>query len=141
MLVSSKEYVARAGAPATPSDLASHKILVFGGHRRFAGWDLVPIRGGAPVHVDVRPGLASNDFATIKHAVRSGMGIAELPAILYEQRASLVRILPKWTLGDVTLNLLFASDRLLSRAVRVVVDAIMAIVPEQARKTVKGVVK
>jgi hypothetical protein len=70
------------------------------------------------------------------------MGIAELPAILLaEQHASLVRVLPKWTLGDVTLNLLFASDRLLSRAVRVVVDGIMAVVPEQARKAVKGVVK
>ena len=31
------------------------------------------------------------------------MGIAELPAILCEQHTSLVRILPKWTLGDVTL--------------------------------------
>ena len=62
-------------------------------------------------------------------------------AILGEQRSSLVRILPKWTLGDVTLNLLFASDRLLSRAVRAVIDAIMATVPEQARKAVKGLQK
>jgi DNA-binding transcriptional LysR family regulator len=51
------------------------------------------------------------------------MGITELPAILWEPHASLVRILPKWALGDVTLNLLFASDRLLSRAVRAVIDA------------------
>jgi DNA-binding transcriptional LysR family regulator len=75
------------------------------------------------VHVDVRPGFSSNDYATIAHAVRAGTGIAELPAILYEQRAPLVRILPKWTLGDVTLKLLFASDRLLSKAVRAVIDA------------------
>ena len=66
---------------------------------------------------------------------------ARRAAILCEQRASLVRILPKWTLGDVTLNLLFASDRLLSRAVRAVIDAIMATVPAEARKAVKGVVK
>ena len=64
-----------------------------------------------------------------------------MPAILCQERASFVRILPKWTLGDVTLNLLFASDRLLSRAVRVVIDAIMATVPELAHKAVKGVVK
>ena len=125
----------------TPGDLESHEILVFGGRRRFAGWNLVPVRGGAAVHVNVRPGLSSNDYATIAHAVRSGMGIAELPAILCEQHTSLVRILPKWTLGDVTLNLLYASDRLLSRAVRAVIGAIMATVPAQARKVVKGVVK
>jgi DNA-binding transcriptional LysR family regulator len=138
VLVSSREYVSRAGAPATPPDLENHKIIVFGGRRRFAGWDLVPVRGGAPVHINVRPGFSSNDYATIAHAVRSGMGIAELPAILYEQRASLIRILPKWTVEDVTLKLLFASDRLLSKAVRAVIDAIMATVPQQARKAVKG---
>jgi len=127
--------------PATPTDLESHDILVFGGRRRFTGWDLVPVRRGAGVHVDVRPSLSSNDYGTIAQAARAGMGIAELPAILLaEQRASLVRILPKWTLGDVTLNLLFASDRLLSRAVRVVIDGIMGVVPEQARKAVQGVV-
>jgi DNA-binding transcriptional LysR family regulator len=141
VLVCSKEYVAAAGAPARPEDLESHRILVFGGRRRFAGWDLVPVRGGATVHVNIRPGLSSNDFATITHAVRSGMGIAELPAILYEQSPSLVRILPKWTLGDVTLNLLFASDRLLSKAVRVVIEAILATVPKQMRRAVTAAVK
>jgi DNA-binding transcriptional LysR family regulator len=142
VLVSSKQYIARAGAPKTPAELESHDIVVFGGRRRFAGWDLVPLRGGAGVHVNVRPALSSNDYGTIAQAVHAGMGIAEIPAILLgEQRASLVRILPKWTLGEVTLSLLFASDRLLSRAVRAVIDAIMGTVPEQARKAVKDVVK
>jgi len=141
VLVSSKEYIAEAGAPRKPAELESHKILVFGGGRRFAGWNLVPVGGGAPVHAKVRPGLSCNDYATINEAVRAGMGIAELPAILGVERASLVRILPKWTLGDITLNLLFASDRLLSRAVRTVIDAIMATVPKQARQAVKGVAR
>jgi DNA-binding transcriptional LysR family regulator len=141
VLVSSKEYVASAGALKTPADLEAHRIITFGSRRRFAGWDLVPVRGGAPVHVDVRPGFSSNDYATIAHAVRVGMGIAELPAILYEQSAPLVRILPKWTVGDVTLKLLFASDRLLSKAVRAVIDAVMAMVPAQARKAIKDAAK
>jgi DNA-binding transcriptional LysR family regulator len=141
VLVSSKKYIANAGAPATPEELEGHKILAFGSRRRFAGWDLVPVRGGAPVHVNVRPGLSSNDYLTIAHAVHSGMGIAELPAVLWSQRGSLVRILPRWTLGDVTLNLLFSSDRLLSRAVRVVIDAITGSVPEQARQAAKGILK
>jgi DNA-binding transcriptional LysR family regulator len=129
VLVSSKEYVGRAGAPTRPNDLESHAMIVFGDRRRFGGWDLVPVRGGARVHVNVKPALSSNDYATIMDGVRRGMGIAELPTFLWEPRASLVRILPKWTLGEVTLNLLFASDRLLSRAVRAVIDAIMATVP------------
>jgi DNA-binding transcriptional LysR family regulator len=138
VLVSSTEYVANTGAPRTPADLEAHKVITFGSRRRFAGWDLVPVRGGTPVHVDVRPGFSSNDYATIAHAARSGMGIADLPAILHEQRAPLVRILPRWTLGDVTLRLLFASDRLLSKAVRAVIDAIMETVPQRARTAVKA---
>jgi len=41
---SNKEYVAGAGPPATPGDLESHKILVFGGRvetsstRKRASW-------------------------------------------------------------------------------------------------------
>lgn len=139
VLVASMDYVANAGAPDRPEDLASHDIITFDSRRRFAGVDLVPVDGGAPVHVDVRPSLSANDYVTITHAVRCGMGIAELPAILCEQRAGLVRILPRWTLGDVKLNLLFAADRLLPRTVRVVIDAIMATVPERVRMAVADI--
>ena len=130
VLVCSKDYLAREGAPATPAALEAHKIIAFDTRRRFAGWDLVPVRGGAPVHVNVRPGFASNDYATIALAVRTGMGIAELPAIVYEPHPSLVRVLPRWTLGNATLKLLFASDRLLAKPVRAVIDAILATVPD-----------
>lgn len=132
VLVASEDYVAAAGAPTLPEDLASHRIIAFA-RRRFEGIDLFPIRGGPPVHVDVRPGLFCNDYVTITHAVRGGMGITELPAILCEQRAGLVRILPEWTLGEATLNLLYAADRLLPRTARVVIEAILATVPDRIR--------
>jgi len=142
ILVASSAYLAAAGTPATPASLEAHRLITFGNRRRFAGWDLVPLRGGSPVHVNVRPGLASNDYATIAHAVRTGLGIAELPAILYGQHAPLARVLPQWTLGEVTLKLLFASDRLLSKAVRAVIDAILASVPRSlsglARKATRA---
>lgn len=133
VLVASADYVAAVGAPARPEDLASHRIIAFERRRRLQGIDLYPTRGGAPVRVDIRPSLSSNDYVTISHAVRSGMGITELPAILCEQRAGLVRILPEWTLGDTTLKLLFAADRLLPRTARVVIEAILATVPDRIR--------
>jgi DNA-binding transcriptional LysR family regulator len=139
VLVASKEYIARAGTPATPEDLESHTLVVFGGRRRFSGWELVPARGGESVRVGVRPGLSTNDYATLAQAVRKGMGIGELPAILSTERASLVRILPEWTLGDVALQLLFPADRLLSRAVRAVIDGIVARVPGQLRRSARAV--
>jgi len=139
VLVASEEYIARAGTPATPEDLESHTLVVFGGRRRFSGWELVPTRGGESVRVSVRPGLSTNDYATLAQAVRKGMGIGELPAILSTERTSLVRILPEWTLGDVALQLLFPADRLLSRAVRAVIDGIVARVPGELRRSARAV--
>lgn len=136
VLVASKEYIARCGAPARPEELASHEIIAFNSRRRFRGADLYPVGGGAPVHVDLRPTLSSNTYEMIIRATRDGMGIAELPAILCAQRAGLVRILPQWTLGEVPLHLLYAADRLLPRTVRVAIDAILATVPESLRSAV-----
>ncbi len=129
VMVASKEYVARAGAPTAPEDLEAHAIVAFGGRRRITGWDLVPVRGGEAVRVHVRPGLSTNDYTTLTHAVRAGMGIGELPAIVAGGLAPLVRILPDWTLGEVPLHVLFPADRLLSRAVRAVIEALVAHVP------------
>lgn len=133
VLVASQDYLAKAGIPTRPEDLEQHRIIAFNSRRRFAGIDLVPTRGGASVHVNVQPSLSCNDYETITHAVRDGMGITELPAILCRQRGGLVRVLPQWILGEVTLNLLFAADRLLPRSVRVVIDAIAATVSEHIR--------
>jgi len=134
VMVASKEYVARAGAPAAPEDLESHSIVAFGGRSRISSWELVPVRGGESVRVNVRPGLSTNDYTTLTQAVRGGMGIGELPAILSGEIASLVRILPEWTLGEVSLHVLFPADRLLSRAVRAVIEAIVARVPENMER-------
>ncbi|MFO0600742.1 MAG: LysR substrate-binding domain-containing protein [Myxococcaceae bacterium] len=122
-----------AGAPKRPEDLASHRLIAFERRPALQSLALFPTGGGEPVSVAVRPSVSSNDYVTITHAARSGLGITELPAILYEQRAGLVRVLPEWTLGEATLHLLYAADRLLPRTTRVVLDAILTTVPEQLR--------
>ena len=64
------------------------------------------------------------------------MGIGELPAILPAEHASFVRILPEWTLGEVSLHVLYPADRLLSRAVRAVIDAIVEPAPDELERRV-----
>jgi len=134
VVVASKAYIARAGAPATPEELESHAIVAFGGRGRHVGWGLVPVGGGETVRVNLRPGLSTNDYSTLTQAVRAGLGIGELPAILSGEVASLVRVLPEWTLGEVSLHALFPADRLLSRAVRAVLEAIVARVPRELER-------
>lgn len=132
VLVASERYLKRAGVPASPNELESHAIIAFETGRRLTGLELVPERG-SPVHVDVSPRFSSNDYTTITHAALADMGIAELPAIVFQRGGGLVRVLPRWTLGEVPLTLLFPSDRLLSRAVRVVIDHLLETVPRRVR--------
>ena len=82
------------------------------------------------VRVAVQPGMLSNDYGTLTQAVRSGMGIGDLPAILCAGDPEIVRVLPDWTLGVVPLHLVYAADRLMSAAVRALIEAIVAKVPQ-----------
>jgi DNA-binding transcriptional LysR family regulator len=126
VLVASAAYVARAGAPTHPDELAAHPLLAFGARPLPGPVELVSAAGDT-ARVDLQPTLLCNSYATITDAARRGLGIAEVPAILCEP--GMVRILPDWTLGEVPLHLLYAADRLLPSAVRAVIDGILATVP------------
>jgi hypothetical protein len=69
----------------------------------------------------------------------SNMSLAE--ATVTARRSERVSVSEMSSLAIVAVNLLFASDRLLSRAVRAVIDAIVATVPAQTRKAIKGVAR
>lgn len=137
VLVASRQYIATAGAPRAPASLEQHSIVAFGNARPLATWDLTPMRGGGSVPVEVRPVFTSNDYTTVMAAVRAGMGIAKVPPFLYTPGPDLVRVLPGWTLTKVTMSLLFAADRMLSRPVRAVLDAILSTMPRSLAGTGK----
>lgn len=134
VLVASREYLRRAGRPQQPKDLESHRLLLFDNRRGLLGVDLLPTSGGPPERVELRPSFAANDYETLARAARAGMGIAELPAILLGLHAGLGRVLPGYTLGEAKLHLLYASDRLLSRAVRAVVEGLARTLPPHLRE-------
>ncbi len=127
VLVASRGYIEREGLPATVDELMTRPRITFGGKRRASSWTLVG--EGREVQVNTRPVLSTNDYATLAGAVSRGLGIGGLPAILVAEHLSLVRVLPAWTRGEVELRLLYPADRLLSRAVRAVVDTVVEVVP------------
>lgn len=133
VLVASEEYLARRGTPNRPEDLAAHDVIAFGSRTVPTQVDIVPTRRGRSVRVTLAPVLAANDYGTILAAVRADMGIAEVPAFLWSPQAGLARVLPMWTLGEVSIQLLFASDRMLSKTLRTVLDAITTSVPARLR--------
>ncbi len=138
VLVASEAYLSRCGTPNRPEDLATHDVIAFGARTAPTSIDLVPVRRGATVRVTLAPVLATNDYGTILEAARADMGIAEVPVFLHRPKDGLVRVLPAWTLGTVSIRLLFASDRLLSKTVRAVLDAIASSVPSRLRAASGG---
>lgn len=130
VLVASEAYLARRGTPTRPEELATHDLIAFGSRTSPIPVELSSTtRRGRSLRVSLTPMLAANDYGTILAAARADMGIAEVPAFLQRGNTDLVRVLPTWTLGEVSLRLLFASDRMLSKTVRTVLDAIATSVP------------
>lgn len=132
VLVASEAYLARRGTPTRPEELATHDLIAFGSRTGPIPVELSSTaRRGRSLRVTLTPILATNNYGTILAAARADLGIAEVPAFLQRGSADLVRVLPTWTLGEVSLRLLFASDRMLSKTVRTVLDAIATSVPSR----------
>jgi LysR family transcriptional regulator for bpeEF and oprC len=94
--VASPAYVARAGTPATPSDLADHRCLRFvrptGAHAEW--WFEAP--GEHPAAVRVPSHLRTDAGLALVAAARAGLGIAQVFDVLVREdlhRGSLVAVL------------------------------------------------
>lgn len=80
---------------------------------------------GATTPVSFDPVLRSSDFTILLRAAAAGMGIALLPAEVVEEEIRtkrLIRILPEWHSGEITVHLVFATNRGIVPAVRVLID-------------------
>lgn len=135
MLVASPAYLASAGIPAEPGDLAAHATLAFdaGSERHF--WQL---RGpdGAELRVEVQPRLCCHEFAVLLEAARAGLGIALLPESVVRQslaRGELLPVLPNWTLPQGIFHAVFPHRRGLLPAVRAFIDFLAETMPAAAR--------
>jgi DNA-binding transcriptional LysR family regulator len=112
-LVAAPAYLAEAGTPRRPDDLARHRALIYstvqGDDRwHFGGPD------GRTSSVAVKGPLRSNNLSALLAAARAGMGVAALP--LYVAHASLARgelvpLLERHTLPAQPIHAVFPSPR------------------------------
>nr|WP_245396496.1 LysR substrate-binding domain-containing protein [Jiella sonneratiae] len=134
-LVASPDYLARAGRPQRPEDLAAYATIA-----REPGesetWRL--IRGDGEVRsVRIEPRIISPSLAVHAQAVRSGGGIALLPEPFTAnmiRSGELLRVLPDWAGEESILHVAFTSRRAMLPAVRVFVDFAHA----QLRQLIRG---
>ncbi|MER8510862.1 LysR substrate-binding domain-containing protein [Mesorhizobium sp. M0092] len=121
-------YLAGAGTPTSPQDLADHGGLALNGLTGGAVWKLRNI-GGETVLMPLTARLRSDDLGTLKQAAIAGLGIVALPAYFCQAETGngiLQRILPQWTAGEAGITLLSPSGRSLLPAVRAFSDYLAA---------------
>jgi DNA-binding transcriptional LysR family regulator len=135
LLVAAPDYLARAGTPRDPDDLAGHDGIVRRSIRTGRVQTLT-LRDDAG-HVapyECRPVAALDDPEAMAYAAAAGLGIALVPAphagpLLADGR--LVRILPAWYAETGPLFLYYSSRRLLPAKTRVFVEFVVERFREQ----------
>lgn len=135
LLCASPDYVDRYGAPLVPEDVSDHACLNFSFEQLRHRW---PIEGpdGVTRHIPVTSKMLSNNGELLRQCAMSGMGIVIRPSFsLSDDLVSgrLVRLLPKFHLGKITVMMVYPSRRLLSATVRSFVDFISAQFPHPER--------
>lgn len=122
VLVASPGYLAAAGTPQTPAELAGHRCL---GHSNVgrSSWRL--LRGGQSETVNVPTRFTANDATVLLHAALADGGISLQPTYLAApllQDGRLLQVLPDWQPPAMTIYALYPSRRHLSPAVRALLD-------------------
>lgn len=106
VLVASRAYLQRAGAPQHPDDLAQHNCLHYPRPQSRPAWSLQRSGRGKNVHntervtVPIAGTLAANNSEALRDAALGGLGIALLPDFSAQtalQTGQLQVVLPGWT--------------------------------------------
>lgn len=126
ILVASPAYLREHGTPRTPAQLADHAGLLTGPEA--TTWRL---RGASPGEVAVSPQarLVADESVALVHAAIGGLGIVPLPEGIcarHVEAGDLVRVLPRWTAGQVVTTALVPHRRSLLPSVRAVLEFLAA---------------
>jgi DNA-binding transcriptional LysR family regulator len=120
LLAASREYLRRHGTPTSPEDLARHEFIAVGSHD---AWVLRGPNGKleVPAHVVAR----YRSIAGAAHAVATGIGLAALPRIYFEDplfKDQLVPILSDFPAAQATLYLVYVSRKNSPKKIRSFID-------------------
>jgi len=123
-LAATPEYLATAGIPQSPEDLARHSCLRFISDGAQDTWPLVD-QDGQEREVPVNGRLECDNSAALGDALRAHLGIGPLPWSAVRRgvdEGRLVHVLPGWRFSAVSLWLLMPQSSARTPRVRVVAD-------------------
>jgi DNA-binding transcriptional LysR family regulator len=122
-VVASPDYLARAGVPAEPADLASHCCLNYGHATFMQRWQLT--QGGKPISVPITAAFSSNNGDVLRSAALNGNGIVILPTFMVGPDITAGRlrlVLPENQPTELSMYALYAPNRYLAAKTRVFID-------------------
>lgn len=125
--VASPAYLAGAGVPLRPADLARHQCIVYTLLGRDHGWPFRERRGDAwaDIEVPVHGRLRVDSLDAVRRAAVDAIGIGYLPRWMVVDALAdgrLVVILGEFARPPTPLNAVYAADRLLARRATVFID-------------------
>jgi DNA-binding transcriptional LysR family regulator len=121
IIAASKEYVKRCGVPQSPEDLARHDSIMIGNGQ---SWHLAGPNGNIEVPARVVLRFGSMTIA-VANAVCTGIGLAALPRIIFEDpmfKDALRPVLTKHPLRHLHQYAIYVSRRHLPLKIRTFVD-------------------
>lgn len=130
LLVASPAYLAARGHPASLRALERHAAILFrmptSGRDR--PWQFV--QRGRAITLHPRADMRLNDGEGMVHAAQLGLGLAQLPDYMVArelQDGSLVEVLPSLRPQPMPISVVYPSQRLVPRRVRVVTEAFLGL--------------
>ena len=123
VLVASPDYIARAGAPKVPADLAQHRCLTYGHMAPSHRWQLA--EDGKAITVEVRSALCANNGEVLRDAALAGRGITLLPTFIVGPDIAAGRlavVLADNAPPELAIHALYAPNRYLAAKTRVFID-------------------
>jgi len=113
-MVAAPAYLAKAGTPQKPDDLARHDCLVYSSVQGDEVWNLTD-RRGRPLTVRVQGRFRSNNLSALLEATRRGLGIAILPNYVAHPslaRGDLSAVMADYVLPAQEIHAVFTSPKL-----------------------------
>lgn len=130
-LVAAPEYLARFGEPATPADLAQHRLLAFSFGTNERDWTF-SADDGRHETITFRPHLQMNDYLGLAAALLASAGIGDLPPIVLPEllrTGRLVEVMPAWRFRRFNLSLVHLGNRHMPQHVRLFKEFALQMAP------------
>jgi DNA-binding transcriptional LysR family regulator len=125
-LAASPSLVKSRPAVKEPADLKSWPWIGLSGVQFWSSKEIkLFARNGTEQTLHLSPVLISEGVASVREAVRAGLGVAVLPDWLIREdllSRRLVRVLPQWNAKDLPVHVVYAGARLLPTRIRAFID-------------------